>query len=235
MDFSAEGILERMKTSLKNEDTKMEGSFSMDNLQAVSEELARFNSMRIIPLMNALTAKEDDMGTSGNERHYVRWAKEATDENGNVIVGNAKVDAPRDGTGLVSVAILTVDAKPPTTEQIKIVQEYINSMRPAGAEPIVSAAEGIPVSIICSIVKMSGYTEETVKAQIRSAVEKYFTQIAFQSGTVALNYYKISNIISGVDGVKDVGSLKVNGEQDSLIAEYNKYFMLEELVINVIE
>ena len=235
MDFSAEGILERMKAALKNEDTKMEGSFSMDNLQAVSEELARFDSMRIVPLMNTLTDKEDDMGTSGNERHYVRWAKEATDENGNAIVGNAKVDTPRDGTGLVSVAILTVDAKPPTAEQIKIVQEYINSMRPVGANPVVSAAEGIQVSIICSIVKMSGYTEETVKTQIRSAVENYFTQIAFQSGTVSLNYYKISNIISGVDGVKEVGSLKVNGAQDSIIAEYNKYFALQELIVNVTE
>lgn len=235
MDFSAEGILERMKTSLKNEDTKMEGSFSMDNLQAVSEELARFDSMRIIPLMNTLTDKEDDMGTSGNERHYVRWAKEATDETGNVIVGNAKVDTPRDGTGLVSVAILTVDAKPPTEEQIRIIQEYINSMRPVGANPLVSAAESIQVLIVCSIVKMSGYTEETVKAQIRSAVENYFTQIAFQSGTASLNYYKISNIISGVDGVKEVGNLKVNGAQDSIIAEYNKYFALQELIVNVTE
>lgn len=235
MDFSAEGILARMKASLRNEDTKMEGSFSMDNLQAVSEELARYDSMRIVPLMNTLTDKEDDMGTSGNERHYVRWAKEATDEDGNVIVGNAKVNAPRDGTGLVSVAILTVDAKPPTAEQIRIVQEYINSMRPVGANPVVSAAEGIQVSIVCSIVKMSGYTDETVKAQIRSAIENHFTQIAFQSGTVSLNYYKISNIISGVDGVKEVGSLKVNGAQDSIIAEYNKYFALQELIVNVTE
>ena len=78
MDFSAEGILARMKAALKNEDTKMEGSFSMDNLQAVAEELARLDAMRIVPLMNTLTDKEEDMGTSGNERHYVRWAKEAT-------------------------------------------------------------------------------------------------------------------------------------------------------------
>lgn len=106
MDFSAEGILARMKAALKNEDTKMEGSFSMDNLQAVAEELARLDAMRIVPLMNTLTDKEEDMGTSGNERHYVRWAKEATDAEGNVIVGNAKVDTPRDGTGLVSIAIL---------------------------------------------------------------------------------------------------------------------------------
>ena len=165
----------------------------------------------------------------------MRWAKEATDEEGNVIVGNAKVDTPRDGTGLVSVAILTKEAKPPTAEQVRIVQEYINSMRPVGAKPIVSAAESIPIVILCSVVKMAGYTEETVKTQVRSKIEEYFTQIAFQSGTMSLNYYKISSIIGGVDGVKEVESLKVNGVQDSITAEYNKYFALEELIINVTE
>lgn len=64
MDFSTEGILAKMKADLKNEDTKIEGSFSMDNLQAVAEELARLNAMRIVPLMNILADKEDDMGTS---------------------------------------------------------------------------------------------------------------------------------------------------------------------------
>lgn len=235
MDFTAEGILARMKADLKNEDTKMEGSFSMDNLQAVSEELARFNAMRIVPLMNTLTDKEEDMGTSGNERHYVRWAKEATDAEGNVIVGNAKVDTPRDGTGLVSIAILTLDATPPTEVQIRFVQEYINSMRPVGADPVVMAAESIPVIVLCNVVKKAGYTDEMLKTQIRSSIENYFTQIAFQSGTVSLNYYKISNIISGVDGVKEMEELKVNGSQDSIAAEYNKYFALQELIVNVTE
>lgn len=235
MDFTAEGILARMKAALKNEDTKMEGSFSMDNLQAVAEELARIDAMRIVPLMSMLTDKEDDMGTSGNERHYVRWAKEATDETGKIIVGNAKVDAPRDGTGFVSIAILTVDAIPPTEEQIRIVQEYINSMRPVGADPLVSAAESIPITIVCNVVKVAGYTDETVRIQIRRDIENYFTQIAFQSGTVSLNYYKISNIISEVSGVKEVERLLVNGMQDSIDAEYNKFFALEELIINVTE
>lgn len=235
MDFSAEGILARMKAALKNEDTKMEGSFSMDNLQAVSEELARFDAMRIVPLMNTLTGKEDDMGTSGNERHYVRWAKEATDAEGNAIVGNAKVDTPRDGTGLVSVAVLTVDAKPPTEEQIRIVQEYINSMRPVGADPVVSAAEGIPVVILCTIKTGAGYTDETVRTKIRSRLKAYFTEIAFQDGLASLNYYKISQIICEVDGVKEMDILQINGRQESITAEYDKYFVLEELIINVIK
>lgn len=45
--------------------------------------------------MNTLSDKEDDMGTSGNPKHYVRWAKEATDADGNVIAGNANAGRKR--------------------------------------------------------------------------------------------------------------------------------------------
>ncbi|WP_276949770.1 baseplate J/gp47 family protein [Acetatifactor muris] len=235
MDFSAESILARMKAELKNEDTKLEGSFSIDNLQAVAEELARFSAMRIIPLMNTLTDKEDDMGTSGNERHYVRWAKEATDKNGKRIVGNAKVNTLRDGTGFVSIAILTQEAKPPTGEQIAIVQEYINAQRPVGADPVVSAAVGIEVTISCSVRKVSGYTGEVLQ-NIRKGLQDYFTSIAFQPGNPSLNYYTVSNIISTkTEGVSELDALTINGKQESLIAEYNKYFTLKEVLVNVIE
>lgn len=233
MDFTTDGILSRMREALKNEDTKIEGSFTMDNLQAVSEELARFNAMRIVPLMNTLSDKEDDMGTSGNPKHYVRWAKEATDADGNVIAGNAKVETPRDGSGFVSIAIITTDAKIPSAEQIRIVQEYIDGKRPVGADPVVSAAEGLEISIVCSFRKEPGYTDETVKQQIKNNVEAYFLQIAFQSGLASLNYYTISNIVDGTDGVKELENLLVNGGKESITAEYNKYFELKELIINV--
>lgn len=232
MDFSAEGILARMKAGLKNEDTKIEGSFSMDNLQAVAEELARFNVMRIIPLMGTLEDKEDDMGTSGNEKHYVRWALEATDAAGNRIAGNAKVNAVRDGTGLVSIAILTTDALEPTEEQIRMVQAYIDDNRPVGAKPEVMAAEGIDVSVVCSIRTASGYTFETVLAGIRKNLQTHFTDIAFQRGIASLNYYMIGNIISNTDGVSQLDALTVNGKQESIDAEYDKYFVLREVVVN---
>lgn len=233
MDFSAEGILDRMRSALKNEDTRIEGSFSMDNLQAVAEELARFNEMRIIPLTEILTEKEEDMGTSGNERHYIRWAKAAVDKTGKKIVGNAKVSAPRDGTGYVSIAILTMEAKPPTPEQIQCVQEYINTMRPIGANPIVLAATSIPITITVSVRGSVGYSEDAIKKQIKKAIEGYFTQIAFESGTPSLNYYTLCNI-ANTEGVKELEDMEVNGEKNSITADYNKYFSLEELMINVI-
>lgn len=235
MDFSAEGILARMKKELKGEDTRMEGSFTMDNLQAVAEELARFHAMLAVPVMAMLEDREDDMGTSGNERHYVRWAKEATDAGGNRIVGNAKVDSPRDGTGFVSIAVVTADVRSPTAEEIGIIQRYIDSMRPVGADPVVSAAESVPVLITVTVKHEPGYSEETLKNNLKKTLKDYFSEIAFMAGAAELNYFTVSKIISGTEGIKEIRSLDVNGAKESITVEYNKYFALEEPQIHVIE
>lgn len=234
MDFTAEGILARMKAALKNEDTKLEGSFSMDNLQAVAVELARFNAMLIVPILNDLSDRESDMGTSGNERHYIQWAKEVK-KDGEKIVGNAKVYSPRNGTGDVYISIISITASTPSEEDIRFVQEYIDGKRPVGANPIVAAAASIPVSIACSVKKEAGYTEETLYTQIQKNIQTYLFENAFRSGTLSLNYYKISSIISGTDGIMEVNDLTINEARESIVAEYNEFFELEELSVNVIE
>lgn len=233
MDFTAEGILERMKEDLKNPDTRIEGSFTMDNLQAVSEELARFNFMRLVPLEEQLNTQQEEMATSGNERHYIKWAKEATKETGEKVAGNARVSSPRDGTGNVFVAIVSTTASAPTDEDVRIVQEYINTKRPVGANPTVSAAEGIPVAIVCTIQAKAGYTMETIKRQIQTDIQSYLLEIAFQSSAMVLNYYRISNIISDVEGVLDLIDLTINGGKDSITADYNKFFDLGDVVVSV--
>ena len=50
LDFSASSILQRMRDGLKNPVNKMEGGFCMDNLQAVSEEMARMDAMEVQPI-----------------------------------------------------------------------------------------------------------------------------------------------------------------------------------------
>lgn len=235
MDFTAEGILARMKRDLKNEDSRIEGSFTMDNLQAVSEELARFNAMRIIPLQEEISIQGRDMGTSGNERHYIKWAKEAMDAQGRRVAGNAKVSSPRDGTGNVYIAIVSTSAQAPTEEEIAIVQEYINTKRPVGANPVVSAAEGIEINIACEVHKASGYTAETIKSRIREDIQEHFLEIAFLSGTITLNFYKISNIINDVEGVAGLLDVTINGQKDSITADYNRFFSLKGVAVSVTE
>lgn len=207
----------------------------MDNLQAVSEELARFNEMRIVPLQEEIYTQGSDMGTSGNEKHYVKWAKEATDAQGKRVAGNAKVSSPRDGTGNVYIAIVSATAQAATAEEIAIVQEYINTKRPVGANPLVSAAESIDINVICEIHKAAGYTEETIKSRIAADIQAHFLEVAFQSGVLILNFYKVSNIISAVDGVAELMDMTINGQKDSITADYNKFFSLKGVIVNVTE
>ena len=149
--------------------------------------------------------------------------------------GRAKVSSPRDGTGNVYIAIVSTTAQAPTEEEIQIVQEYINTKRPVGANPVVSAAESIDVTIVCEIHKTAGYTEETVKSQIQADVQAHFLEIAFQSGVISLNFFKVSNIISAVNGVSEVVDLTINGKKDSITADYNKFFSLKGVIISVTE
>lgn len=87
----------------------------------------------------------------------------------------------------------------------------------------------------CEIHKTAGYTEETVKSQIQTDVQAHFLEIAFQSGVISLNFFKVSNIISAVSGVSEVVDLTINGKKDSITADYNKFFSLKGVIISVTE
>jgi uncharacterized phage protein gp47/JayE len=234
MDFSTEGILERMKLALKNEDSRIEGSFSMDNLQAVAEEAAKIYALTILPIKEELASRKDNLSTSGNERHYVQWAKEVVNSAGETVIGNARAHGARDGSGTVYVALVSKTAEKPSEEVLELVSSYIQSKRPVGANPIILAAEGIEIQIKGLLRIKQGFDLTSIYQQAELLIRKYFTEIAFQSpeASVEMNYYRIGIILSAIPGVADIIGYTVNGEQNSIIAEYDKYFSLKGLVLN---
>lgn len=232
MDFTASGILERMKQELKNEDSRIEGSFTMDNLQAVSEELARFNAMLIDPLKQEIADRKDETVTSGNERHYVQWAKEVVDENNKKVVGNARAYGLRDGSGVVYVALISMSADAPSESIVQLVEAYIQTKRPVGAIPIIVAASAIDIHISGEIEIRDGYDLETITAQAKTSIEQYFTEMAFKKNTTALNYHRIGIIISEIAGVSEITDYTLNGGEESIVAGYDEYFSLKGLVLH---
>lgn len=232
MDFTADSILEKMKNELKNDTSKIEGSFSMDNLQAVSEELARYYTQLITPLKEDIAERKDDVYTSGNERHYVIWAKEVTDEAENKVVGNARAVGIRDGTGLVQVAIISPTADTPDAKTIQLVTEYFETKRPVGAKPIVTAAQGISVLINCVLELKDGYDINVIKTTSTTKIQEYFTEIAFLKKATSLNYFRIGTIINAIEGVSEIIDYTINGARDSIPADYDEFFKLEGLVLN---
>lgn len=233
MEWTAEAILGRLKAGLKNEDSRIEGSFTMDNLQAVAEELARYGSMLVQPLWDEIDMRIDEVVTSGNENHYVFWARQVEDASGNKVVGNARAYGVRDGSGTVYLALISPDASAPAEETVKLVDDYIQAQRPVGARPVVSAAEALEVSVNGVIELQEGADLETIRAQAQSDVKTYLAEIALDSRTdIVLNYYRVGMIIGAVEGVKEIMDYTVNGGEESLNASYSQFFDLKGLTLN---
>lgn len=233
MEFTATEILARLKTGLKNEDTRIEGSFSMDNLQAVAEELARYNSMLIKPLWDEIDLRIEEVITSGNENHYVFWAKQVEDAAGNKVIGNARAYGVRDGSGAVYLSLITPEATSPTEEVVALVEQYILTQRPVGAQPIISAAEAVDVTINGVVQLADGANLDSIRTQAQSDVKRYLADIAFSGkGDISLNYHRIGIILGAIQGVKDIIDYTVNGGEESISATFSQFFTLKGLTLN---
>ena len=91
---SKEEIFDRMLSDIKTAASKIEGSFTVDNLNSVANELARFYDIDYDTLLNRAfvdTATDEDLDRVGLYNHQVK-RKEATFEEVNVkITGNKGV------------------------------------------------------------------------------------------------------------------------------------------------
>lgn len=233
MEWTAAEILARLKAGLKNEDSRIEGSFTMDNLQAVAEELARYGSMLIQPMWDEMDLRIDEVITSGNENHYVFWAKQVEDESGVKVVGNARAYGVRDGSGIVYLALISPEAAAPTEDVVELVEAYIQTHRPVGAKPVISAAEALEVTINGVIELQEGADIEAIRTQAQTDVKAYLAETALDGrADTVLNYYRVGMIIGAIEGVKEIISYTVNGSEESLNASYSQFFALKGLTLN---
>lgn len=234
MDFTQAEILARLKLGLKNEDNRIEGSFSMDNLQAVSEELARIASMQIRPLWDTMEKNISETITAGNERYYEYLAKQTTGADGQKVVGNARAHGVRDGSGTVNISIITPESTAPSADTLKLVTEYINTQRFVGALPVVAAGEMLAVTVSGVVQLQEGADIETIRLQAQADLREYLRELSMSDeDTTVLNYYRVGIIISAIAGVTDVVNYTVNDGKNSLTATFSQFFTLKGLVLNV--
>jgi len=224
MDFDAASILARMRADLQNATNKIEGGFTMDNLQAVAEEFARISAMHLGPIKALIAQNHEELITSGNENHYVYWAKQASNK-----VGNARAVGLRDGSGIVKVAVVTDTADTPTQELLDAVAAHILTQRPVGGVPVVSGMEGIDIAVYGQVSLRSGYTLEEVTSAYRTSLQSYFLEMTFSKQNPSLSYHKLNSMLFAVGGVADVLDFKVNGGMEAVEGSFDQYFRLVEV------
>lgn len=163
--------------------------------------------------------------TSGNKNHYEYWAKQVSG------VGKVKVSSCWNGNGTVKVIVLSDMLDVPDDTIIENVRLHIEENRPIGADVTITKAVPLPVTITLRLVLESGYNPGAVKEQITTDLKKYMNSIAFRENG-QLSYYKVGDIVFGVQGVLDITNYTLNGKVGSLEAKFEEFFKLQEVLVD---
>lgn len=176
-------------------------------------------------LLARLLLKVQTPATSGNANEYKLWA---LNTNG---VGDAKVFPLWAGNGTVKVVVIDSNKQPASAQILDNVLNYINAIRPIGADVTVVSALGLPINISVTVILKSGYTLEQVTTSISSKVTDFLKSIAFQKDYVS--YAQIGSLILESDGVLDYNNLVLNGGTSNVSIAGEEVAVLGNLTINI--
>ena len=256
-DYSA--IVTRIRDRLQNLSSRMEGTWSMDNVQAVAQEMAMMVAMEVEVIPDRVlidTAVDEYLDRKAKDYGEVRLEGESDDAfrarilqkiqnpitSGNKNhyiywakqvkgVADAKCVERWDGPGTVKVIILSTQNEVPDDDLVSAVYHHIEEERPVCVEVPVSKAQPLEVDISITVVVEAGYSPEDIQREITADVRAYVDSIAFSG--MPLSYYRIGDRIFNADGVADIISYSINGGTASLIASYEQFFKLREVTISV--
>lgn len=176
--------------------------------------------------------------TSGNRNHYIYWAKQVPG------VGGAKcLGAEVCGAGNVKVIILSDNYGAPDQVILDNVTAHIEEERQIGADVTVVAATPKTASVEVTVKVAAGYNIADIRQNVQAALQSYIDSVNredFDTAPVrddenresSISYYRIGDLIFGVDGVTDIISYTLNGEISSITSDYEEYFVLEEVEVS---
>ena len=146
--------------------------------------------------------------TSGNSNHYKQWALEVPG------VGDTKIHPLWDGPGTVKIVIVDNDKQPASSTLIEATADYIEGLRPIGAEINVVSGTGKQINLAAKVILTTGYSLQTIISTLSHAVTEYFKSIAFSIAYVSIA--KIGTILLSTEGVIDYSDLQLNSTTSNI-------------------
>ena len=140
---------------------------------------------------------------SGIASDYVRWAREVQG------VEDARCVGLWNGPGTVKVIIAGAGMQPADTETRQRCADYLEAVRPIGAQVTVASVTSVAVNIAAVVTLAAGYTLPAITAAFSDAVQAYFNDQAFSVNY--LSHAKVGALLLSVDGVLDYTGLLLNG------------------------
>ena len=193
MDNSYNAILYRLKEKVQNPASKIEGSFTYDNLSSVANELAKFYSYEVGTLLDRIhvdTATGEDLDRLGKFEHNIQRL-EATYEEAVFKIYGEKGKTVADGTG--SGYRLYPNAK------LKFLERYTGLTK-----------------VEIDTVSSGGYDRESDENYRKRIHESEANVVGYGN----ISWYKATaKSVAGVDKVKVIDIARGPGTVDVLIVE----------------
>ncbi|MGL5436611.1 MAG: baseplate J/gp47 family protein [Lachnospiraceae bacterium] len=146
--------------------------------------------------------------TSGNAYHYQQWALEVSG------VGAVKVFPLDNGPGTVTVLIVN-NSKEADPSMESAVAEYIETVRPIGADVTVSSPEETEINVSAALQMDGTKSLDTIITAFKEALIDYLKGLVFAEYRVSLA--KIGSLLLAADGVLDYENLMVNNARANVV------------------
>ena len=158
-------------------------------------------------LRSRFMAQIQKSSTSGNAYDYRNWALDVPG------IGDAKVIPLWNGNGTVKVLIVDNNMEIDETLESKV-YDYIETVRPIGAEVTVSSPTTKSLTITADIELDGTETLSDVKAMFSSTIITYLKETVFKF--YSLSYAKIGSLLLATPGISDYTNLSINGGTQSI-------------------
>ena len=158
--------------------------------------------------------------TSGNIYHYEQWAKEIDG------INQARVKPLWNGNGTVKV-IVSNDNNIVSEEIVAKCQEYINTVKPIGADVTVITPTSLDINITANIYIENGYDSVKAKLDFEENLKKYLSSC---NDTVV--YTRVASCLGSVEGVKDYSELKLNGGVSNISFDDEKLPKIKSITLS---
>ncbi len=140
---------------------------------------------------------------SGCAADYVRWAREISG------ISAASCVPLWDGAGTVKVVVAGAGMTPVGAELLGEVEDYIETVRPIGADVTVVSVTSLPVNVAATLVLESGYTVVGVQDAVEAALEAVIAGSDFAATSLPIAH--MGAALLTVPGVSDYSGLTLNG------------------------
>lgn len=130
--------------------------------------------------------------------------------------------------GTVRVYIISSEYKAPSATLVKKVQNDVDpddktgegyGLAPIGHVVKVMGVKEIPVAVEVAAVYKNGYSFETLKSDMQSVIDGYFSELAADWSTedqLVVRKSQIESRLLLIDGVLDITEIKLNGTSDNV-------------------